>query len=176
MWIYMWIYIFMLFLYIFINNMFYENFQNKIERMDRTKCGKLCTRAEGCKAFSFDSDRNICWISKDPIYNKPYNDIFANDYNRQFIKCNKLNLVQDPVIATNYEMKQNASFKCYFDDSDNNIFYNYIDKEIQMNDVKELDDIVYDTHNNKYNIYELEYPQSFLIKNLDYDDVRKIIN
>ena len=159
-----------LFIYIQINNV--ENFQNKIERMDRTKCGTLCTRVEGCKAFSYNPERNICWISKDNINNKPYNDIFANDYNRHFIKCNKLNQVQDPGIATNYEMKQNATFNCYFEDPYNYTFYNYIDGEKQLNKVEELEDIVY----NKYAIYKLDYPSSFLIKNLDYDDVRRIIN
>ena len=89
-----------------------EHFDNKITNMKEDTCANLCVKIAGCNGFAFDSFTNTCWLSKLPIFEKPLSSLYALDYNKDYLTCNKEKILPDPVIASSNDFKLNSTFKC----------------------------------------------------------------
>jgi hypothetical protein len=147
-----------------------EHFDNRIERLLETNCGTLCTNVEGCKSFGYDPNNNVCWISKNEIFKKPLTSLYSQDYNKKYIRCNKLQNIDDIVIANNSDYINNTIYECkQTEDSETKTYNLYTENTVQIDELANLQK----TDINKYKISELEWPNVF--NPLDYSDIKTII-
>jgi hypothetical protein len=96
---------------IIFNGNLNENFDEKINRVTKTQCGMICTKIPECQGFAVNND-NVCYLSKTPIENKPHNSIFSLQYNNNDRRCNKVENLKDPIIATPIDLIKNATYVC----------------------------------------------------------------
>lgn len=123
----------------------YELFDQKITNSTEENCGKMCTKVYGCGGFSSYND--ICYLSKNPILGRPERSVFTTEYKNNITRCNKISKVIDPITATNDELKKNATYVCMPDDTGKNEKLKmYINNEVLLNNINDLDKINIDTY------------------------------
>lgn len=157
-------------LYFKSTNIKVENFDNRIERLLERNCGTLCTNVNDCGAFAYDASNNVCWISKDKIFKKPISSLYTQDYNKKFMRCNKLAKIDDPVIAKSSDYVNNAIYQCKpTEESKSDTYTLYTENTSKSGELTDLKS----TDMNKYKISELDWPTLF--NPLDFSDVKLII-
>ena len=113
-----------------------ETFDAKINRSTKEKFGIMCTKVFGCKAFS-TGENNTCYLSKSNILNKPTKSKFAEDYNNEIEKCNKISVLKDIQEHTSLEKKLNALYMCNTKNDVNFKIYDNVEKIINSpNDIQ----------------------------------------
>lgn len=101
-----------IFIYFVLSSEEYERFDEKVTMTTKKNCGIACTKALGCKGFQSDDVNNICYLSESLILGAPTKSPFMKEYNKNTERCNKLNPVTDVVVASELDLKKNATYIC----------------------------------------------------------------
>jgi len=159
-------------LFIFITycvyNKYYRNekFDQKVTRSSKENCGIMCTKVFGCKGFAVDGN-NSCFLSKSLIIGRPEQSVFSTEYNRAYTRCNKIKPVEDPVIATNLDLRNNATYVCNDGETSNQKSFKFYDtKEKTLKTLEENNKIPM----NNYTFEEIEWGNS-----IELDDNKYLI-
>jgi hypothetical protein len=89
-----------------------ENFDQRIDGATKEQCGIIATKTLGCNAFAYDPNNKYCFLSKDEIFFSPEKKAYAQFYNREFPRCNKLYMIDDPYYNSRNNIIRNATYKC----------------------------------------------------------------
>jgi len=92
-----------------------ENFDAKVKEpnLNKDKCGLICTSIIGCKGFAYDDTNDVCYLSKDPILGKPFGDLYSDEYQPYFYRCNKTQAqLEDMDINSPETLKRNTLYFC----------------------------------------------------------------
>jgi PAN domain len=89
-----------------------EHFDQRVDGATKEQCGVMCTKILGCNGFAYDAKNQKCYLSKDEITFRPIKKPFVNFYNRNFPRCNKLYVINDPYYNSRNNMLRNATYKC----------------------------------------------------------------
>jgi len=95
-----------------------EFYDEKVLKTSRENCGILCTKTYECSAFA--SDDNTCYLSKSNILGEPTKSPFMKEYNKKYFTCNKLQKVTDSIVASDIDLKKNATYVCIGGKNENN--------------------------------------------------------
>lgn len=166
--------LFILFIYFYCIDI--EHYDNVIEDVpDNNKCGIACTTIDNCLGFSYGPEQKKCWLSKTPILGTPNNSIFKNDYKSTFKRCNKIQQLLDPVIATKDDYKKNATYTCSDMQKDQIQSLEIYSPTLQtkINSLDDLQNIDIDIGN--YDLHIKDYPTSQL-DTLKYNNIKKFVN
>jgi hypothetical protein len=102
--------IFLIFYFIYFNKK--ENFDQRIDGATREQCGIMCTKILDCKSFAHDENKKYCYLSRDDILFNPQKKAFANYYNKNFPRCNKIYKINDPYYNSRDNILRNATYQC----------------------------------------------------------------
>ena len=165
---------------IYNNNI--EGFDEKVTDATYNNCGQMCTKILGCAGFAVDSEMNTCYLSKKPILGRPEESIFNMEYKNTMPRCNKIEPVTDPVIASNIALKKNATYICLPNgQEDKQTIKVIVNDEKEITNIKDLDNIHIDNYTfetiewgNKGNSISLE-DNKYLITNPTKDNTAIIM-
>jgi len=88
-----------------------EQFDAKVNNASRKQCGHICTKLTDCRGFSSD-EQGICYLSQTPILGRPTNSVFMTDYNKNYMRCNKLAQIVMSEDTSTDDYKKNATYIC----------------------------------------------------------------
>ena len=129
-----------------------ESFDEKINNTNIIDCGKMCTKIIGCQGFL--NNAGVCYLSKKPILGKPEDSIFNTEYNKTVPRCNKVQSITDPVIASELDYKKNATYICTPNEVDNiQTIKMYMNGEKTIKSLNDLDKIPLE----KYTLENIEW-------------------
>jgi PAN domain len=150
-----------------------ESFDARIAGATKTQCGTACTKVLGCAGFAYDDANKYCYLSKDAIYFSPAKTakadetkVFAQFYDRDMPRCNKLYMIDDPLYNSRNNLLRNFAYICKEKESDmesQKTYKIYNKKEIPIKDVTKINHLKMDP----YTFEEIEWNKSTnLDKNL----------
>lgn len=163
-----------------------ETFDAKFLRTPEVQCGIGCTLIDSCAGYAV-TDNSECYLSKKPILGEPDGSLFQSEYKPTYKRCNKLYLMNDQVIATLKDMKDNAVYTCTDREPSANIpspvsyDMKYINNSYKINSLQDLDNIyvpVYETHQIIWPPTNLtnKVSNTDVIKTIyDYDDIKPFV-
>ena len=113
-----------------------ESFDEKITNSTTDQCGVICSKTYDCNGFAVDPDKNICYLSKKPLLGTPYESKYYQDFNNSFPICNKVFSVYDASIASQSDLKENASYICLDNiKSNNRNYYMFVNDKQKINSI-----------------------------------------
>ena len=108
-----------------------EAFDARVEGTTKTQCGTVCTKTLGCAGFAHDDNNKYCYLSRDAIYFSPVKTakadetkVFAQFYNRDMPRCNKLYMIDDPLYNSRNNLLRNLTYICKEKESDKSPTHN----------------------------------------------------
>jgi hypothetical protein len=120
-----------------------EHYDASIENVSLEKCTLACKISRDCKGFGYDKNKNICYPSKNTIDGKILGQLYSNKYKKNNIRCNKFSVSpMNNEIPNKRDRRDNSLFICTKNDfSDENMFYHYDDKLVQVAKPSSFDQI-----------------------------------
>lgn len=144
---------------IFPNNEIIENYDARISGITREQCGTYCTETVDCVGFSHDEENGKCYLSKRHILFQPTSSLYAQEYDIQHYRCNKIDAIRTPYHdidnLDDLELVRNTVYMCQNDEDDEpNLF------RIANNKITKLpnNSIVDRLPLEKYNLFRIKYP------------------
>ena len=127
------------------NNNNNEPFDSRIEGASKVQCGTMCSKILGCSGFAYDVDNKNCYLARDKIIYSParrerprHLNTFAEFYQRDMPRCNKLYVINDPLYNSRNNLLRNITYTCQDFEEGPVTYKMYNGEEINVNDVTKI--------------------------------------
>jgi hypothetical protein len=151
-----------------------EHFDQRVDGATKEHCGIICTKTLGCSGFAYDDNNNFCYLSKDKIVINPEKKNYSNFYNKEFSRCNKLYMIDDPYYNSRNNIIRNATYECMpkendIDNKENIIYDTKERKNIDINNINKENVSPYTFVNIEWENWQASEDKKIVPVNLDYN-------